>query len=131
MDKMNKKELKQLRDEWTASYHGQNEPEVTHVSFFGSMDGKLPPVMKISSNGEIHIKGELADTNEEVTEALTSLVHGYKVPTSRIRVRALQPFGYYDNHEVGEIVNISLVDANKLIKEGYVEIVVTAEGTNM
>ena len=48
----------------------------------------------------------------------------------RLLIRALKPFFYHDDHEVGEVLPASLTEVNKLVKDGYAEIVVNNLGRN-
>jgi hypothetical protein len=46
-------------------------------------------------------------------------------------VKTLKQLGYYDDHEVGEEINIPIKQADELIKKGYVEILVNNQGNNL
>lgn len=48
-----------------------------------------------------------------------------------IWVRTLKQLGYYDDHGVGETINIPIKQADELIKKGYAEIVVNNQGNNL
>lgn len=46
-------------------------------------------------------------------------------------IRALKPFGYYIEHEAGEVFSIPLQHVTELIQEGLIEIVVNNKGNNL
>jgi len=48
-----------------------------------------------------------------------------------ILMRALKPFGYHDDHAVGELVPVKLRDVEEVVKKGYAEIVVNNMGNNL
>jgi hypothetical protein len=45
-------------------------------------------------------------------------------------LRVLKPFGLHDDHEVGEFVPAPLKEVNKLVRDGYAEIVINNVGNN-
>lgn len=40
-----------------------------------------------------------------------------------VNVRVLKPFGYHDNHEIGEIISVKAYDFDELVNRGMVEFV--------
>jgi len=46
-------------------------------------------------------------------------------------VKVNRPIGYHDHHNVGEIIKIFMRDANDLIRNGFVEILVNNNGNNL
>lgn len=89
------------------------------------------PMMEFRENGDIYIKGEKAMSNKEVANGLLMIFNGGRLPTDQINVRVLKPLGYYDDHAPGDTLHIKLSDATELIRDGYVEIVVNEEGSNL
>jgi hypothetical protein len=49
---------------------------------------------------------------------------------THLKIRALKPFGFYDDHKKGEVFNVPIGALTDLIQQGLVEIVVNNAGVN-